>query len=577
MSGPVGAWLPGVVYKAVSTGKPNVSLPLKADGFNRTVSINGFCTPTGAKDLVSAAFTASLLGGEFQANIKAEVANMTTTTMSFSGVNCKLKTVAIYKTPQAAFEAEMRFQFEECQASGIPSPVSMALVAGVRRDAVAVSNVLTWTKEVFRGTGIGVAPTPPPPPAKIGIMSNTVSQFVGNGTCKAVARKEIEGVPTKESCKMMCLGSMTKATLTNGAEGGCSGFAFSAAAAKKKEKSCILYDGNSSIAESNPKENTKFVCFNMSMGAVEEEKSTALLTTTQAPQLSSLDFTQREIFGARPLAYTHQMMPPSDQPGCFNPVWWFRLTDQMGSPMSVPMSDADLNELLELLPSEFSNVTSMSAPTVLDRVVVDACNFDNHWGRPTCFVPPPKTSPTCHNDAIANAVVTGVATAIGTWLFVGTAFFLVHGATRRKKDTYEQLVDDRTPKSTCPPVIMLITSVVAVGAACLCSFGAFQLVNEILRSQTCYDSDEVFVVFLPACLSTAIAVVIVLQYTARAHPMHSHPMFTQPAKPVDKPQTQLVLVEVPNGAKAGTPVNVNPGNTTMAGSPMASFQMGGSN
>merc|ERR1712176_1425017 len=138
------------------------------------------------------------------------------------------------------------------------------------------------------------------------------------------------------------------------------------------------------------------------MGPAEVEKSTALVTTTQAPQRSTLDFGQREIFAAHPLAYASQISAPADQPGCFNPVWWFRLTDQLGNPMSVPMKDADLNELLEILPkAEVLNGT-LSAPTVMDRVVVDACNFDNHWGRPTCFVPPPKTSKTCHSDAIGN-------------------------------------------------------------------------------------------------------------------------------------------------------------------------------
>merc|ERR1712066_466403 len=84
------------------------------------------------------------------------------------------------------------------------------------------------------------------------------------------------------------------------------------------------------------------------------------------------------------------------------------------------------------------------------------------------------------------------------------------------------------------------------------SFGSMQLVNEMLRSQLCYDVDEALVIMLTAMLSAGLAIVIILQYIKRLHPKHPHPLFTQPASspPPAQPQTP-VLMEVPDHAQPG--------------------------
>jgi hypothetical protein len=286
-----------------------------------------------------------------------------------------------------------------------------------------------------------------------------------------------------------------------------------------------------------------------------------------------LDFLQAQVFSEHPLAFLTQTSAPWDAPGCFNPFWWFRLEDQTGNPISVPVKEAELDDLLSLLPEPIEPENNISAPVVLDRVIVDACNYDNHWGRPKCFVANNHASSACHNDAIANAILTGLATALGTWVLSGAAFFLIHGRSK-VKGAYEQLVDERSASSPCPPVTLFMVSLVAVGGAALCSWGSMQLVNEMLRSQLCYDFDETLVIIVTAGLSCAMAIILILQYMSRAHPGHSHPLITQPV-PVVKPESKLVLVEVHADGKTAIPVPTSSEPHPMGSGSMQSLQLQG--
>merc|ERR1712217_803840 len=122
---------------------------------------------------------------------------------------------------------------------------------------------------------------------------------------------------------------------------------------------------------------------------------------------------------------------------------------------------------------------------------------------------------------------------------------------------YEQLQDADRPKppATCDGQILLIVSVAALGGSVLTSWGGFELVTEILRSAPCYDFDEVLVVILASMLAAAVAIIIFLQYLARVHPTHEHPLITNPNPPA-KPETKLMLVEVQDGSQVGHPVPV---------------------
>merc|ERR1712151_7142 len=102
-----------------------------------------------------------------------------------------------------------------------------------------------------------------------------------------------------------------------------------------------------------------------------------------------------------------------DEPTCFDSTWWFRMQDQAGSPIAIPIKSVEFNDLLKLLPAADKKKYNKSAPMVIDRVQFDACNYKNHWGHTVCFVPEKKKNPICTDDSTATAIVTGSLTAIG--------------------------------------------------------------------------------------------------------------------------------------------------------------------
>lgn len=290
------------------------------------------------------------------------------------------------------------------------------------------------------------------------------------------------------------------------------------------------------------------------------------VTTTQAPlvvttagvvAVDSVDFTQ--VFSASPVASLTQISSPVEEPTCFNPVWWFKLEDREGTLSSIAVKAADYQTLLELVPETAAPEKNVSAPRVMDRVLMDSClSYQNQWGGSICQVSAPKTSnPKCTRDAMGNAMVTGVATAVATWLVVGLVFFLLSSPFRQNPEGYSKPEEQMDEKTVCKAQTVLFLSVVAIGASVGSSFGFMQLVNEALRSQICYDTDEALVIMLCTMLSAGLAIVIILQYIKRQHPRHGHPLFTQtkPQVPVQTPSPQLVLV--PEDAQVGHHVNAD--------------------
>jgi hypothetical protein len=532
------------------------------DGFNRTAEIKGLCTP----GLLN---SAEFLGHDSKHEKSAHVKTTSQISMSFSGATCTLTAISIYKTLQpAAFLAEGRLQFENCV--GGPLNLSMALVIGISEDVTGASsaNLMKWMEEVEPHK---VLTTPPPAPVVLTSKVNLTETLIGNGTCigteKASGRRSM--IPTKDLCQQQCTASFQQARLT-GMTDGCRGFAFHAA-----NDTCVLYEGAVVKSDKTAADSGEWVCYNMTIHKPHIEKHTVATTTTVAPILSELDFLQAQVFSQRPMAYMTQVSAPSDAPTCFNSSWWFRLQDQLGGPVAIPIKTADFTKLMKVLPAANKKSGSQNAPIVIDRVMLNACNYDNRWGRTVCFVPEVKKNPICSSDVSSTAIVTGCLTAIGTWLLVAIVFFLMSGASRPKAG-YEQLHEgDRpTPRATCDGKILLFVSVAALGGACLTSWGGFELVSEILRSAPCYDFDEELVIILASMLAAALAIIIFLQYLARVHPTHEHPLITNPNPPA-KPETKLILVEVNDGEKVGHPVPVN--SSMASGNAMASFTLGSQN
>jgi hypothetical protein len=585
-----GSWLPGVVYQAVIAGKPRVSVPLKIDGFNRTVTINGLGT---LNSLDSSAFTPSpLRGGEVTALVAANGTNGSLITLNFLGATCTLHGISIYKTPptpwrQASFEAELRLQFDKC-VGGLPDQTA-GVVIGLDKDisAKSTSDVLTWVKEAIQ-----TAPTTTPPPVvKVSAVQNHKREEVlttsgSQGKCKGKVQHQVKKA-TEDDCRQHCLGSEQVAELIHKKSQECDGYAFKAKGARRlsesskdknatttaKEKkettttkashnttattttksdaNCVIYVGEVTEAEVDE----GWVCYNMSINNTDAQKKPPKVIP-QTTAFASLKDEFTKVASSQPLAYLMDMSAPVENASCFTPVWWFRLTDKDGKWSSFKLNEGvgknDFTELLKLLPDpiELNKSTAISAPTVLDRVVVSSDVKPNSWSNfdKICYVPPAHVNMNCRTDEIANAMVTGLVTPTGTWLLVGVVFFLISGRPRR--ENYEPLQPkDAKPENHCGLLMVLVYSVIAVGGACLWSWAAFTFLNEILRSHQCYHGDEWLVIMVAAGLSAGLAIVIVIQYMGRQHPTHEHHLLRGTSAP-PKRENRLMVVAMSDGQEA---------------------------
>lgn len=552
----VNEWTPAYAYGAALAGKADISLPKKSDGFARTANLTNLCQPV------------SLPSNQFQLKADAEtfVAQATaaqSTQLLLSGATCTLTGLALYKTQHASREMELRLQFDTC--AGGPPGLAAGVVMGIAKDPTnaASPTLLPWVQEKIKAA----APKPEAPqttaaPSQIQHESNDVVFEVGNGKCNGQEFASMPfSIPEKAECKGRCVFATRQADLSNTGDK-CTGYAFNV-----QNSSCILY--KSAVSTSNNA--ADWACANLTMTAGNVVDVTTVpppAITSTPPDVLHLDFTQ--VLQASQTSTLVQVSPPTAEPSCFKPVWWLQLEDREGKPTSMLLKSVDYDNLLKLLKTTTAyNTSKMRAPRVMDRVLVDSCSHIQ-WDGTVCQVAAPKFSnPVCTSNAMANAIVTGICTALVTWLIVGLVFFLMTSHFRRS-DGFEHL-----QSKVCTAQIALSLSVVAILAAGGSAFGFMQLVNEMLRSQTCYDFDETLVIMLSASLSAGLAIVIILQYIYRKHPLHPHAPFTQKAQtPATEQETHLALVEVEESKdfKVGQRIPL-PGEPGATGS---AFRSGGS-
>jgi hypothetical protein len=532
---PLDSWQPAFTYSAVLAGKAEVIVPPRALGFNRTVLLENMCTPA---YFPSNQFTYVNASTEFIAKASAAAAGIG---MEFAGATCKLSGIALSKTP----EVQLRLQFENC--TGGPAGLAMALVMGVSSDATgtSTSELLPWVNEILKTAAPPTVSTTEKPVNQISMSSHEVTYAVGPGKCNAETSVTLSNIPVKGTCQMRCSSMSKQHAISASISDECSGYAYN-----PSTKDCIIY--KTPITTSTHED--KWACINITMVS-DDEMSVIPDTTTPAPTaapptVSNIDL--RQILQISPITAVTQISPPVADPTCFNPVWWFQLEDRAGNPTAIPLLAADYADLLQLLPQATAPKGNVSAPRVLDRAIVDSC-FQNEWGGTLCQVTNKRVAnPVCTSDAMGNAMITGVATALGTWIIVGLVFFILSQSIRQKsQDGFTQPTEQMGDKTVCSAQTALFLSLVAICGAVATSFGSMQLVNEMLRSQLCYDVDEALVIMLTAMLSAGLAIVIILQYIKRQHPKHPHPIFTQaPAAPPAPPQT-LVMMEVPDHVQPG--------------------------
>jgi len=531
---PVGSPIPyqTSVYEAVSAGvsHEDVTLPAKLDGFNRTVSIEGLCDNAVT---TSSSFTCQSGGGEFHAGLTAPVSPVT---LTFGLATCQMTGISIYKTDghqDDGFKAMLRLQFDGCMGS--PTGVTnAAVVVGITKDPVKDMNLLKWSREVCKS-----AVTTTFAPAAVSQQTDALVTPVGAGTCEATERRKIEDIKTEDNCKVECMGSATAAQILGGV--GCKGFAFNSGASGA---TCITYSG--SVTKAIPDAGWK--CFNLSTSVDQMTYG----KSTPAPATVLEDVPQElyveQALGQSGMAYLHEISPPKDSPDCFKPMWWFKLEDREGKPLSVSVKDADWDDFMSdaRFPTEEKTKSVVSAPMVLDRVLFNTCTKSTKYSEQTCFVAPVEKTQ-CRSEELTGAVISGVFTAILTWIFVGVFFKCCSMRQNRNvRGEYTKLdgpVEGTKSEAVCDACTVATLSLVALSGAVGCCGASMWFLNAVLRSADCYDFDELLIVILCVAISAWLGVSCILWHMAQFR--HTHPMVRDAgSKPAVQSGSHLMLVDV---------------------------------
>lgn len=538
-----GRWQQGVVREAVLSGTPNVSIPAKGAGFNRTVSLDGICQDSFS---ASVGWLCTSETGELRSTLNTTITPTAPVKLNFNGESCGLSGIAVYKTTKASksgFQMEMRLEFDTCSGNDVSSA---AVLVGIKEDPVPNLNILPWVREV--------CDHPVTPAPAVNVIKSKLEYTklkVGDGKCDAEVRRELPDEASDKDCEDECVASTTKQHLLG--KQGCQGYSYNPGGNPK----CILYSG--AVNKATGADDPGYICHNITYTGNSYAKSTPAPTT--AAPIVSKTLTMKQAFGQADSAFLEEVYPPTDKPGCYRKMWWFRLEDRYSSEeMAVKVSQADWAELLATIPEPIESSQNVSAPQTIDRVLVNTCKHDARWATKCGIVTTvDKTKAACRNEEMTGAIISGVITSVLTWLMVAI-WFIIYLRFGQTKTGYTQTAADesgQTGSRACThPVFQVGMCVVAGGGALLACFISMRFLDTVMRSSDCYNFDEFLVVILAVVLSVALAIILFSLYMARSHPAHPHPILHNTGG-VKGPRTntKLMLVEVPDGSDMGNPLD----------------------
>jgi hypothetical protein len=559
-------WKQGAIREAVFAAKPDVTVPLKGGGFNRTIDIDGI---TNDEVTLSTGLVCASQAGGIRARLKApqNVSLHFTHSVDLPEAICPMTSISVYKTGQAT--AEMRFEFEGCTAGGQAAPVySAAVLASVVADDTRPDfNLRLWAEEVCKPEA---ATTLPPAAPSADTLEFKVKK-VGDGKCDATQRQSYgnsdvgDGVQLKEDdCRLQCVGSAQKQDLLGNPDGdqGCVGFAF-----KADTGNCITYNGNDDgkVDKATGGDDPGWTCQNISVG-----DSTYVKAPTPPPapvQVVTQKLKMNQVFSKVSAAKLEEFHAPSDKPGCFPPMWFFRLEDAISAaPLSIAMTTVDFNALFigangmnPIITSGRRLATaSVSAPQIIDRVLVNTDNAKrNGWSTELCPVDAETLdNDACRSEELVGAIIAGVVTSCLTWSLVAI-WFCIFLRSSQSRTGYDQTAineSGQTGSRICAaPAFQFGMIIVTVGGAVGSCYLSMQFLDAVMNSSGCFNFDEFLVVMLAVMLSVSLAVIIFSLYMAR-HAGHPHPLLHNAATKVSRKDTKLMLVEVEDGSDVGVPL-----------------------
>lgn len=572
VTAPTGSWQPDMVYKAAEAGVPKISVPSKADGFNRTLELHGFC-----HDILFASnqFTCDTsAAGEKRFNAVPNSG----LEITYEGKRCELSAIALAKV---AGGAQIQFRFETCSAGASTGIIVMPL----KKEALMEGSVKKWAERVCK-TSIGTTTTLAASQGESFSHTKELAQFlVGKGLCNGEFMSNETAPDDKEECTQACAGTIG----IDEEHDTCSGYAFNSKG--KSGEMCRLFKGTWTGIKVNS--SADFECFNMSLATAAEVSSTPKpdVMSVEGVLTEHLQLKISEAMCGPPQAMSTAQLraisPPEDAQWCYSAANWFMMEDGNGEAAHFPIEEADWDGLLAMIPAPLNVSASAPSQVVLDRLLVisDGSETENRpvtvWGRMCATADQAggaggggglfsggslaSMNMDCHVFGILNAIITGLATPVIAWIAVKLAY------TNYLKPKYKQ-PDDMIDPCSLPiaGILCAVAFFVALLTAIICS----QIFNLIAMIFGCAERYlEISILTSAAFLASAVGIIIAVLYLWRTHPKNQ-------ANKKKKDKTYLVMeVEEGENGMVATPVymETNPMHS-VAGSEscMASTINGGS-
>lgn len=538
-----GTWQPREAYEAAFAGEPTFKVPPIGKGFNRTVNLDGFCNDilwVPSKFTCPLPFAAGSTIGEF---VTQGVSTEMGMFLRFDDANCPLSAIALRRNKEKT-EAEIRFQFETCQAA-VGAPVQPVKAAAMSMKLAKIpgptggANLVPFITEVCK-TQLAQAPTTTAQVQQIQTKDSFESLVIGNGTCTTTGKETTENLePNSQAvnCELICQESIKLNKAVKKEDQMCFGYAFKAGCstfvdegtcpksrcswsgtacavkeAGQPDQECKIYSG-ATVSGFNKADG--FQCKSLELKKTEVKTQTTVAPATIAPVTSNLRVSQVMAGAPESMATARVFQVHLDQCPAIPPSWWFKLESDAGMPATFPVLAETWDDLMALLPDPQPEEEEEVSRVVVDRILTRICPGDTQpavWGR-QCIAE--KVLVTCDSQQIVNAIVTGCVVPIVGWLLVW-AFFNKLPASCMVSSTREfqdSSTFDEGGVPICQPIGLIACCVMALLACGGLAAGSSAIITYGMQAAGClHGQREMMVVGVASGIPGAISFIIGILY-----------------------------------------------------------------
>lgn len=539
-----GAWQPKEAHEAAFAGEPTFKVPPIGDGFNRTINLDGFCNDilwVPNKFKCPLPYAAGSTIGEF---ITPGVTTELGMYLRFDDANCPLSAIALRRNKEKT-DAEVRFQFEPCQAAtGAPiQPVKSAAVSMKLAQIpgpTGGANLVPFITEVCKAQ-LAQAPTTTAQVQQIQTKDSFETLAIGNGTCKTTGKvtkvTSLEPNAKAVNCELECQMKIKLSKAVKNEEDMCFGYAFKAGCATfadegtcpttrcewtgtackvkqagQDDQECEIYQGGEVTGFDKA---DGWECKSLELKKTEVKTQTTVAPATIAPVTSNLRISQVMAGAPESMATARVFQVHLDQCAAIPPSWWFKLESNDGIPATFPVLAETWDELMALLPDPQPEEEEEVSRVVVDRILAEICPGETKpavWGR-QCIAE--KVLTTCDSQQIVNAVITGVVVPVVGWLLVWAFFTRLPAScmvsSMREYQDHSSFDEGGVP--ICQPTGLIATCLAALIACGGLAAGTSAAVTYGMQAAGClHGQREMMVVGVASGIPGAISFIIGILY-----------------------------------------------------------------